>query len=113
MLPLEVAVSNASSLERPDASVVPSMEQQHPLSAPDTSQVSEKPDNAIVTTLDQSSESQYVTGIKLVLVVASVALGCFLMIVDTMVISTVSTALNSPRLMLSSYHHLGYSSYHR
>jgi hypothetical protein len=36
----------------------------------------------------QGCEPEYVTGVKLVLVVASVALACFLMLVDTMVIST-------------------------
>lgn len=40
---------------------------------------------------EHHTEVQYVTGIKLVLVVTSVALACFLMLVDTMVISTVST----------------------
>lgn len=35
------------------------------------------------------SEAHYVTGFKLALVVASVALACFLMLLDTMVISTV------------------------
>jgi hypothetical protein len=39
-----------------------------------------KPDNA----------KGYVTGIKLALIVGSVALACFLMLLDTMVISTVS-----------------------
>ena len=34
---------------------------------------------------------EYVTGIKLAIIVASVALACFLMLLDTMVISTVST----------------------
>ncbi|KAI2602756.1 major facilitator superfamily domain-containing protein [Hypoxylon sp. NC1633] len=38
--------------------------------------------------LDTKEESQYVTGIKLGIIVASVALACFLMLVDTMVIST-------------------------
>lgn len=33
----------------------------------------------------------YVTGLKLVLVVAGVALACFLMLIDTMIISTVHT----------------------
>ncbi|KAI0111767.1 efflux pump [Daldinia grandis] len=34
------------------------------------------------------SSNEYVTGIKLVLIVASVALACFLMLLDTMVVST-------------------------
>ncbi|KAI0148070.1 efflux pump [Hypoxylon sp. NC0597] len=34
------------------------------------------------------NSNQYVTGIKLVLIVASVALACFLMLLDTMVVST-------------------------
>ncbi|KAI1370090.1 major facilitator superfamily domain-containing protein [Hypoxylon crocopeplum] len=38
--------------------------------------------------LDTKDESKYVTGIKLGIIVASVALACFLMLVDTMVIST-------------------------
>ncbi|CAG8955746.1 hypothetical protein HYFRA_00011012 [Hymenoscyphus fraxineus] len=37
---------------------------------------------------NRDSNPDYVTGMKLVLVVASVALSCFLMLVDTMVIST-------------------------
>ncbi|KAI1121323.1 hypothetical protein F5Y10DRAFT_272195 [Nemania abortiva] len=32
--------------------------------------------------------SQYVTGFKLVIIIASVSLACFLMLIDTMVIST-------------------------
>lgn len=36
------------------------------------------------------SATGYVTGFKLALVVGSVALACFLMLLDTMVISTVS-----------------------
>ncbi|RYP40399.1 hypothetical protein DL767_001754 [Monosporascus sp. MG133] len=37
---------------------------------------------------EQETESEYVTGYKLAVVVASVALSCFLMLLDTMVIST-------------------------
>jgi hypothetical protein len=40
--------------------------------------------------LGTDSDIQYVTGLKLVMIVASVAMACFLMLVDTMVISTVS-----------------------
>ncbi|KAI3390912.1 hypothetical protein diail_8425, partial [Diaporthe ilicicola] len=36
----------------------------------------------------QGEGSQYVTGYKLAVVVASVALSCFLMLLDTMIIST-------------------------
>jgi hypothetical protein len=39
--------------------------------------------------------NEYVTGFKLAIVVASVALACFLMLVDTMVISTASSYLDS------------------
>lgn len=38
---------------------------------------------------------QYVTGLKLAIIVSSVALACFLMLVDTMVISTVSQTPSS------------------
>lgn len=41
------------------------------------------------TKVEEKEESQYVTGVKLGVIVASVALACFLMLVDTMVISTV------------------------
>lgn len=41
-------------------------------------------------------EPEYVTGFKLTLIVASVALGCFLMLIDTMVISTVCLIVYSP-----------------
>ncbi|GAB1314339.1 hypothetical protein MFIFM68171_04549 [Madurella fahalii] len=62
--------------------------QEQPLSTPlDTSQKDDKPREA--TAIDEDgSEPEYVTGLRLVLVVTSVALGCFLMLVDTMVIST-------------------------
>jgi hypothetical protein len=51
------------------------------------------PDEAMVGDGDSPSSPAYVTGFKLALVVASIALGCFLMLVDTMVISTVSLPL--------------------
>jgi hypothetical protein len=38
-------------------------------------------------------EPEYVTGFKLVIIVASVALACFLMLLDTMIISTVCLAM--------------------
>lgn len=39
--------------------------------------------------IEQVHEDAYVTGFKLVLVVASLAMACFLVLMDTMVISTV------------------------
>jgi hypothetical protein len=54
----------------------------------DTSQNGSKPTEDTAGD-SQGCEPEYVTGVKLVLVVASVALACFLMLVDTMVISTV------------------------
>lgn len=50
------------------------------------------PKNAINTSQtenQQDSTDEYVTGFKLVVIVASVAMACFLMLVDTMVIGTV------------------------
>ena len=44
-----------------------------------------------VDTLPNATISESVTGWKLVVVVASVALACFLMLIDTMIISTVCT----------------------
>lgn len=58
---------------------------------PDVSQSNNDANRAGVKDFNhEESEPQHVTGIKLVLIVASVALACFLMLVDTMVISTVS-----------------------
>lgn len=57
----------------------------------------EEKDNVKINTRSNDS-TEYVTGFKLALVVASVALACFLMLLDTMVISTVS---RSPRLLTS------------
>lgn len=102
MSSLETAVGNAASLETPEALIAPSMDKKRSISTPDTPQTGEKLDSAIATALDHGLEPQYVTGIKLALVVASVALGCFLMLVDTMVISTVSTSVSTAQLMMSS-----------
>jgi hypothetical protein len=38
----------------------------------------------------REGEIQYVTGYKLAIIIASVALSCFLMLLDTMIVSTVS-----------------------
>ncbi|KAK7709063.1 hypothetical protein SLS64_006547 [Diaporthe eres] len=47
--------------------------------------------------VNANSDAEYVTGFKLALVVGSVALACFLMLLDTMVISTVTLPKsNSP-----------------
>ena len=53
------------------------------------------PDKEVV----KPDEPEYVTGFKLVIIVASVALACFLMLLDTMIISTVGLA--KPRRQLS------------
>lgn len=47
------------------------------------------PDKEVI----QPDEQEYVTGFKLAIIVASVALACFLMLLDTMIISTVSFAV--------------------
>ncbi|KAI2464678.1 efflux pump [Annulohypoxylon bovei var. microspora] len=88
---LENAADNAASHEQLDASMASSTVQQHPLR--DSQEAShnddgEKAHDIIVTSPECASEPEYVTGIKLVLVVAAAALACFLMLVDTMVIST-------------------------
>jgi hypothetical protein len=46
------------------------------------------PDKEVV----KPDEPEYVTGFKLAIIVASVALACFLMLLDTMIISTVCLA---------------------
>lgn len=61
-------------------------------------------DNVITTAVDSDAKAsqnvnpekqqddggEYVTGYKLAIIVASIALSCFLMLLDTMIISTVS-----------------------
>lgn len=47
---------------------------------------------------------EYVTGFKLVLIVSSVALACFLMLLDTMVIGTVSLPCHIDYLYLQLGH---------
>ena len=71
-------------------------------------------DGAAFATPHRNFKPEYVTGFKLVLVVAPAVLACFLMLVDTMVISTVRTIL--PQIVLCWFSHvpsLGYSSHHR
>lgn len=56
----------------------------------DTSKNGGIPDSGLEeATFKPEDPPQYVTGFKLGVIVASVALGCFLLLVDTMVISTV------------------------
>lgn len=52
---------------------------------------------------DDAAASEYVTGFKLAIIVASVALACFLMLLDTMVISTVCSPHYQPLLLLESH----------
>ncbi|KXX78453.1 putative HC-toxin efflux carrier TOXA [Madurella mycetomatis] len=68
--------------------------------APDTSQKEDKPREAIAVG-DGDPEPEYVTGFKLVLVVASVALGCFPIFADTMVISTAIPRITDEFLSLT------------
>ncbi|KAI1406173.1 MFS general substrate transporter [Hypoxylon fuscum] len=91
MLPPGNAADNAVSHEELEVPMSPSTVQQRPL--PGSHETfhngdGDKADDAIITNLEYASEPEYITGVKLVLVVAGVALGCFLMLVDTMVIST-------------------------
>jgi hypothetical protein len=48
---------------------------------------------------EQNVEVEYITGYKLAVVVACVALSCFLMLLDTMIISTVSRMSLPYRIM--------------
>ena len=83
--------------------------------SPKTSQSDRVPDEAIITHHQRDFKPEYITGVKLVLVVASVALSCFLMLVDTMVISTVSGIVVRTQT-IRAYFSLfcqGYSSYHQ
>lgn len=66
--------------------------------------------------INTNSDTEYVTGFKLVLIVGSVALACFLMLLDTMVISTVMLPkFNSPSSLncLQSGSISGYFAYYR
>jgi len=79
------------------------------------SQSDRAPEEADITHHHRDFKPEYITGMSLVLVVASVALSCFLMLVDTMVISTVSGVVvraQTIRVYLSLFN-LGYSSYHQ
>lgn len=85
-MPLSKNIAGDASLdEKPEPLTATSLSdspQKHPSS-----------NNADVADMKDSHdgfEPQYLTGIKLVLIVASVALACFLMLVDTIIISTVS-----------------------
>ncbi|KAI9691905.1 MAG: hypothetical protein M1822_007978 [Bathelium mastoideum] len=91
MAPLDNVASDASFHKKPEAAMTLAAEHHSALSSsPDASHNSngEKANNVITTDSSEDFELQYVTGVKLVLIVAGVALGCFLMLVDTMVIST-------------------------
>lgn len=60
----------------------------------DLSSSSEKQD-------DSEDEIEYITGLRLAIVVGSVALACFLMLVDTMIISTVCACAMFKLLILA------------
>lgn len=116
MLPPGNAADNAVSHEELEVPMSPSTVQQRPL--PGSHETfhngdGDKADDAIITNLEYASEPEYITGVKLVLVVAGVALGCFLMLVDTMVISTVSLPAATLRRTSSHSFLSGYSSHHR
>lgn len=67
------------------------------------------PDKEVVT----PDESEYVTGFKLAIIVASVALACFLMLLDTMIISTVGFAKPYPQPSRHLHGLVGNSTHHR
>lgn len=83
---------DAASLEKPETPTTLSV-------GPEMSynEHSEKAGEVVTTAPDHVFEPEYVAGKKLVLVVGSAALACFLMLVDTMVISTVSIFTNTFR----------------
>lgn len=80
--------SRPSSVER-SPKMLPSKETSV-IGSKDSEEDAEKLDN------NHDISNEYVTGIKLALIVASVALACFLMLLDTMVVSTVSNPFIEP-----------------
>jgi hypothetical protein len=54
----------------------------------------EKGADGTVIPANTSEEHQYITGVKLFLVMAAVTLACFLMLLDTSIITTVSFILS-------------------
>jgi hypothetical protein len=44
---------------------------------------------SVVTAAENHDNGGYVTGVRLVIIVSSITLACFLMLLDTMVVSTV------------------------
>ncbi|KAK6955838.1 hypothetical protein Daesc_003482 [Daldinia eschscholtzii] len=85
---LENAPGGSISPWKPNAPMALSGEQQELGLATYDGKKADDADDAAVATPDRSFEPEYVTGFKLVLVVTAAALACFLMLVDTMVIST-------------------------
>lgn len=55
-------------------------------------------ENGQVSTHKHGEAIEYVSGWKLVIVIASIALSCFLMLLDTMIISTVSETIDEEPL---------------
>jgi hypothetical protein len=58
--------------------------------APESEPPAEDPQNAPIEKNSQDNRAEYITGYKLAVVIASVSLSCFLMLLDNLIISTVS-----------------------
>ena len=112
MPPIPFSEDMPGAAEKPEERTVGLAQQP---TSPKASQSDRAPDDAVITHHHEDFKPEYVTGVKLVLVVASVALGCFLMLVDTMVISTVSGVVVRAQTIRAyfSLFSLGYSSYHQ
>jgi hypothetical protein len=63
----------------------------------------ESPTETMQDDAPEDVSNDYVTGWKLVVVCVAVALACFLMLIDTMIISTVSTLHPHTTLKLTLY----------
>lgn len=68
----------------------PSIKRDPEMLQPKETSIVDSKEDVVKSEDHHDNPNEYVTGIKLVLIVASVALACFLMLLDTMVVSTVS-----------------------
>lgn len=79
----------------------------------ETSVASTDDKEAAKVDIKSDSADEYVTGFRLALIVGSVALACFLMLLDTMVVSTVSQPCLIPLASQPLNSSQGNSAYYR